>query len=79
MDEVIYQMVTKNIEPPKIVVERKGKKSEDPEVFLIGILNQFFDRSKGNGFDLDARILANVRFIIELKRGVEGIRVGNNG
>ncbi len=76
MDEVIYQMVTKNIEPPKIVVERKGKVTENTKAFLINILAHLSQLIKGKALDLNIGIFKNVWKVIELEWNIKGIRVG---
>jgi hypothetical protein len=39
MDDKVHQMIAKNIELPKIVIERQGKIRENSDAFLIGIFD----------------------------------------
>lgn len=79
MDEEIYKMVAKDVKPPEIVIQGKGKEGKNPETLFVGIFNQFFDGGKGKGSNLDTRILTNVRLIVELKGNMKGVGVGYEG
>jgi hypothetical protein len=70
-------MVTKNIETPKIVVERQGKVGENPNIIFVDVSDQSFQRIPRKDPDLDTRILDDIGPVIELERNVEGIGISH--
>jgi hypothetical protein len=77
MDEQIHQMVTEDIEAPKIVIEGQGEESEKSKGFLIGNLDRLVDAIPVNDFDLDDRILGDIGSVIELERNLKCIRISH--
>jgi hypothetical protein len=76
MDEKVHQMVAKNIQSSKIIIQGKGKIGEKANTIrLISKVNQPLDMIPGENSDLDIYILDNIAQVIKVERGREGIGV----
>jgi hypothetical protein len=71
-------MVTKDVKLPKIIVEGKGKVGKYSNGKTISMCNQLHEAVEGKRFDPYVWIFENVWPIIEMKRDVKSIGVGND-
>ena len=77
MDDKVYQMIAKNIELPKIVIERQGKVRENSNAFPVGVLDQSFQSLPGKNFDLNIRVTDDIGPVIELEGNIERIGISH--
>jgi hypothetical protein len=77
MDDKVYQMIAKNIELPKIVIERQGKVRENSNGFLVGVFEQSLQSIPRKNFDLDIRVTNDIGPIIKLEGNIERIGISH--
>jgi hypothetical protein len=75
MDDKVYQMISKNIDPSEIVIEGEGKVREYPDRFLIGVPDKLLHPVPGKNLDLDIGILEDIEPVIEIEGDGESIRI----
>jgi len=75
MNDEVYQMIAKNIELPKIVIECESKVREHSDRYLIGALDKLLNPVPGENLDVDIRILEDIGPVIEMEGDGEGIRI----
>jgi len=75
MDDKVYQMISKNIAPPEIVIEGEGKVGEYPDRLPIGVLDESLHPIPGKSLDLDIGILEDIGPVIEMERDRKAIRI----
>lgn len=79
MNDQIDQVVAENINSPKIIVQGKGKVRKDSDGLFIGNLRHLFQAIPRQNLNLYTLILDNIGPIIEIKRGLKGIGVDEEG
>jgi hypothetical protein len=79
VDEEVDEVVTKDLETSKVIVQGKGKVGKDAQrLFAVG-LDELVEPMEGEALQLDARVFDDVGFIVEKERDPEGIGIGQKG
>lgn len=78
MDEEIDEVITEDIEFPKIIVKGEGKIGEEPNG-VFNILDQLSQPVECNRMEPNTEFVDDIRVIIKLEGNVEGVGVGDKG
>jgi hypothetical protein len=75
VDEEVDQVITKDIDPSKIVVQGKGKISKKTNRIAIVLPDQLPQCLERKILDQDTRVSGDIGHIIELEWDMEGVRI----